>query len=161
MEGESCLDFPYKRWARDLPQLYKKAFSMQKHEKHCCSSAPFTVLSILPVQFREDSQKFLVCQNKQTDTMPLLTSVLLVLFGNFQGSSQTGTSGHVHGSEGGKLHYTQRLVGTAQSDSTHSLKTEWTLARSLLDHHPTDSTWNMNRCAGLSLQLRTNATTFF
>lgn len=55
--------------------------------------------------------------------MSLLTLDLLVLFDSFPGSYQTGMNGHVHGFEGGKLHCTQRLVETAQSDSTHFLKT--------------------------------------
>lgn len=67
----------------------------------------------------------LVSQNKQVDiTISLLTLVLLALFGNFQGSFQTGMNGHVHGSEEGKLHCTQRPVETAPSDSTHFLKIE-------------------------------------
>lgn len=60
--------------------------------------------------------------NKRSITMCLLTLALLVLFDSFQGSYQTGRNGRVHGFEGGKLHYTQRLVETAQSDSTHFLK---------------------------------------
>lgn len=55
--------------------------------------------------------------------MSLLTLDLLVLFDSFPGSYQTGMNGHVHGFEGGKFHCTQRLVETAQSDSTHFLKT--------------------------------------
>lgn len=61
--------------------------------------------------------------NKRHFTMCLLTLALLVLFDSFQGSYQTGMNGRVHGFEGGKLHCTQRPVETAQSDSTHFLKT--------------------------------------
>lgn len=78
------------------------------------------------LDYTEDSGiSFVHLEGKATGNMSsLLTSALLVLFGSFQGSSQTGTSGRVRGSEGGKPHCTQRLVGTARSDSTHSLKTE-------------------------------------
>lgn len=157
---------PLQKMSRGFsPSHIKKSIQLAKAWKalllfttlqHCCLSCQFNL-----ERNREDSHKFSFCQNKQADTMHLLTSVLLVPFGSFQGSSQTGTSGHVHGSEGGKLRCTQRPVGTAQSDSTRSLKTEWTLGRSLWDHHPTDSTWNVNRCTGLSWQLRISATMVF
>lgn len=61
--------------------------------------------------------------NKRHITIHVLTLVLLALFDSFQGSYRTGMNGCVHGSEGGKLHCTQRLVETAQSNSTHFLKT--------------------------------------
>lgn len=53
---------------------------------------------------------------------------------------------------------------TAPSDSTHFLKIEWTLARSLLDHHPTDNIWkrfHKQTETGLDEKLKTSTTKVF